>query len=510
MFAAEHQADQDRARREERRGHRSLDEDHSAIGRHDERLAQRLLEQGREHEGDHERGEVVLEFAQHVARDAEAEHHPEVEHVLVRRVGADNGEQQHDGKQHPVGHAQELHPESDEREVQQQQEDVPHVHACDDAPEEIGPLGHEERSGLDALDDQCAEEERGHRIARDAERQQRDHAAADGGVVGRLGAGDALDRPLSEPRRVARDATLDRIGHEGRRYGSAARHQPEQEAEPAAAQDRLPRRPPVVHRGPQPADALRHQRVAREMLDIGEDLGDAEEPDDHGEQLDARGQVDRAEGEPFAAVDHVDADCRGEECERDHEHALYRRAGDHVERADEAEHHQPEVLRRAEADRDRREHRGEERQQHQARRAGDERSERRDAERGAGAPLPRELVTVERGHHRSRLAGDVHQDRRRRAAVHRTVEDRGEHRQPGNRREREGHRQQQRERRERADPRQHPDQRADQAADQAVIEVRRREDDAEADGEALERAHRLTSPTGRVAATSPRRDRTAT
>ncbi len=246
------------------------------------------------------------------------------------------------------------------------------------------------------------------------------------------------------------------------------------------------------------------------VLDVGEDLGDAEEPDHDGEELDPRGQVHRPEREAVAAVDDVDADRRGEEPERDREHAFHRRAGDHVERAHEAEHHQPEVLRRAEADRDRRERRREEGQQHEARGAGDERPERRDAERRAGASLARELVAVERGHHRGRLAGDVHQDRGRRAAVHRAVEDRREHRQPGDRRERERHRQQQRERRERADPRQHADQRADEAADEAVVEVRRRQDDAEAGGEALERAHRPTSPRARAGAACRARGRRAT
>ena len=252
------------------------------------------------------------------------------------------------------------------------------------------------------------------------------------------------------------------------------------------------------------------QRVARDRLDVGEDLGDAEEPDDDREQLDARGQVDRPEGEPVAAVHHVDADRRGEEPERDREHALHRRAGDHVKRAHQAEHHQPEVLRRAEADRDRRERRREEGQEHDARRAGDERSERGDAERRAGAPLPRELVAVERRHHRGGFAGDVHQHRGGRAAVHRAVEDRRQHRQPGDRREGERHRQQKRERRQRPDSRQYADQRADEAADEAVVEVRRRQDDGEARGEALERAHRLTSPRVRAAAACRARARRAT
>ena len=111
--------------------------------------------------------------------------------------------------------------------------------------------------------------------------------------------------------------------------------------------------------------------------------------------------------------------------------------------------------------------------------AGEERGERGDRQCGAGAPLTRHLVAVDAGDDRRRLARQVDEDRRRRAAVLRAVEDAGQHDQPRHRLEVERQRQQHRDRRDRADARQHADQRADQAAQQREPEVLQRQRHAE-------------------------------
>src|SRR3712207_7424167 len=48
------------------------------------RLAERLLQQGREHEGEHQRRELVVELAEEPAEHAGAQHDPQVEGVAVR------------------------------------------------------------------------------------------------------------------------------------------------------------------------------------------------------------------------------------------------------------------------------------------------------------------------------------------------------------------------------------------------------------------------------------------
>ena len=120
-----------------------------------------------------------------------------------------------------------------------------------------------------------------------------------------------------------------------------------------------------------------------------------------------------------------------------------------------------EVLGWAEPDGDRGDGRSKERHHDDAQCACDERSDCRDAERRPRASLFRHLVTVDAGHDGRGFARNVQQDRGRRAAIHRAIEDRREHHHPADRRHRERDRQQQRQRRERTDARQHADQRSD-------------------------------------------------
>ena len=94
---------------------------------------------------------------------------------------------------------------------------------------------------------------------------------------------------------------------------------------------------------------------------------------------------------------------------------------------DQAAHHQREIFRRTELQRDRRERRRRERDQQRRDAAGEERADRGDAERRAGAALPRHLVAVDGGDDGRRFARDVDQDRGGRAAVLRAVIDAGQH-----------------------------------------------------------------------------------
>jgi hypothetical protein len=94
--------------------------------------------------------------------------------------------------------------------------------------------------------------------------------------------------------------------------------------------------------------------------------------------------------------------------------------------------------------------------------------DRCDHQRRPGAPLAGHLVAVDAGDDGSGLARNADQDRRCRAAVHRTVEDAGQHDDPDGGIGAVGQRQQQRHAGEGAEARQHADDRAPQAADEAV------------------------------------------
>src|SRR5262245_17323751 len=53
---------------------------------HDQALAERILREIPEHEGQHQRRQRVIELLEHVADDAEQQHVPHVDHAVVHRV----------------------------------------------------------------------------------------------------------------------------------------------------------------------------------------------------------------------------------------------------------------------------------------------------------------------------------------------------------------------------------------------------------------------------------------
>ena len=67
----------------------------------------------------------------------------------------------------------------------------------------LGPLGHDLRAGLDAVDGERADHQRHHRVAGNAERQHRDERGLRAGIVGGFRPGHALDRAVAELRGIA-------------------------------------------------------------------------------------------------------------------------------------------------------------------------------------------------------------------------------------------------------------------------------------------------------------------
>ncbi len=160
--------------------------------------AQFLLGQRPEQEADQERGERhPREFQRH-ADQAERQHDPGIERPVVQRVGADHAEHQdrreqpgarqqhHPGEQHhPDGHEHEHH---DMREQMRGDDGVHHLRA----------LQIEQRARLEIVDGQRAEQDGVGQAAGNAEREQRDQAAAGGRVVRGLGGDDGFFAALAE------------------------------------------------------------------------------------------------------------------------------------------------------------------------------------------------------------------------------------------------------------------------------------------------------------------------
>ncbi len=282
----------------------------------------------------------------------------------------------------------------------------------------------------------------------------------------------AFDRAFAEAAGIGRDLLLQRITGKCRQHGPAARQDAEHRTKPGAAQYGAPgvveillARPEVL----QPGAELRARKDA--LLQIADDLDDAEHADHQRHEVDAVPQLRDAEGVAREPAVDVGADETQQQANQHHAHRLDHRAVREHDGGDEAEHHQGKIVGRVEFLRDRRQRRAEGGDEDRADAAGEERSERSDRKRGPGAPLLCHLVAVDAGDDGRRLARNVDQDRGGRTAVLRAVIDAGEHDERRQRPEPEGDRQQHRDGGDRADARQHPDQRAEQAAEQRETEI---------------------------------------
>ncbi len=149
------------------------------------------------------------------------------------------------------------------------------------------------------------------------------------------------------------------------------------------------------HRGFAPFLAGR-QQVAQlrrnDVLDgIGarrrQDLAEAEQADRDRHDADAVAQFGEVEAVAEMAGHVVDADHAEQQAEAGHQQRADQRRRRHIGEEDQAEHQQRGVFRRPKANGDGRQRRRHHRQHQHAEGAADPRPDRRDAKRGAGAPL---------------------------------------------------------------------------------------------------------------------------
>nr|P70796.1 RecName: Full=Uncharacterized 31.6 kDa protein in TAR-I ttuC' 3'region; AltName: Full=ORFZ4 [Agrobacterium vitis]AAB61632.1 unknown [Agrobacterium vitis] len=209
------------------------------------------------------------------------------------------------------------------------------------------------------------------------------------------------------------------------------------------------------------------------VLEIAEDLGDAEHANRDGDEIDAFGKFHLSEGEPFLAGIDVLPDRAEKQAHDDHPERLQNRSVRQRNGDKKTEHDQCEIFRCSELQR----HRGERRSgncQQQGRHAtGEERAECGRRQRLSGSALAGHLVAIDRRHGRRTLSWQVDQNGRGRAAILGTIIDARQHDQRGDRRKGEGDRQKHGDRRGRPDARKNADQRPQQDADEAPDDVDR-------------------------------------
>ena len=173
-----------------------------------------------EHQGDGESDAGIVEADHQIADDAEDQGDVDIADLGLQRVSADQGD---DGdRRHQdmdVDHGQERQAAGEGKD-DQGGENAGDRQRQDQGEDDVLMLEQDGRAGIEAVEDQHAEENRGLGAARYAEGQRRDQRAAVLGVIGRFRGDDAEDVALAVGLRVLRHLHLGGIGKE-RRHGAA-------------------------------------------------------------------------------------------------------------------------------------------------------------------------------------------------------------------------------------------------------------------------------------------------
>ena len=221
---------QRRGQRQQRRRDR-MREEHRHIALADRQRATELrLRQRSEDQADHGRRDREAPAPHHEAEQAEDIERRQIDDRLMQAVGAERGEHQDARVQQRPRDHQHLHPQADQRQVQDQQQDVADVHAGDQAPHQRALRLEQQRARLDAVVLERRQQDRRGRRGRNPQRQQRHQHAGRRRVVGGLGSGHALDRAVAEFLRILGELLLQRVRQEGRDLRAARRNGAERES----------------------------------------------------------------------------------------------------------------------------------------------------------------------------------------------------------------------------------------------------------------------------------------
>ena len=121
-------------------------------------------------------------------------------------------QQQHGGIEQVIGDLQQPYPQTDQRNVEEQEHHVADPEADDEPPEQVGLVVDQVGPRGDAVDQHSAEQQCHDGVTGYAEAERRYEGGLHRGVVGRFRSRDTLYRPLvPNPRiRIARQLLLER------------------------------------------------------------------------------------------------------------------------------------------------------------------------------------------------------------------------------------------------------------------------------------------------------------
>jgi hypothetical protein len=109
--------------------------------------------------GQHERCRFIVELSHEIAYPPKKEHDDHIDRVVINAVGADHTDYNDEWRKQRGRHLDDLDEKFDQRNVKNEQDEITHVHAGDDAPEDLRVLLQDEGPGGHAMENKSPEQE---------------------------------------------------------------------------------------------------------------------------------------------------------------------------------------------------------------------------------------------------------------------------------------------------------------------------------------------------------------
>ena len=357
------------------------------------------------------------------ANDAEGYANAHIKGIFVDGEGTQQRDDQNDGVQHLFLHRNDLGKEADAQTAYSQHTEVcqhqSRKHAVNGG--QLSDIHHGARG--DALHDKGTQQDRGDGVAGNTQRQQRDHSTAGAAVVGRLGSSNAVGDTGAVQLRVLAGRLAGTVGDEHRNITACTGDSTDEGADKAAGKDVGPDLTDGFeirqHIGDLFLRLLLLLLAADDALHAGDDLGDGEQTDQCGDELEAVQQAGLLGGDKardaiggiqtYGTQQHTkegadqtlchrfagDGNDDGQTKDSQHEHFAGAKVHGHISHQRREEGHDQSTDD-----------------------AAAEGSEHCNGQSLAGLSLLAHGLTVQQGGGSSRGAGGMDQDGRDRAAVH--------------------------------------------------------------------------------------------
>ena len=91
-------------------------------------------------EGKDHRSRFILKFFQEKAEETKRPGNDDVDDVVIQAISADQAEENDKREKVRVRNPEKPHPDGNQREVQNQEQDIPDIHARNHPPEEVGSV----------------------------------------------------------------------------------------------------------------------------------------------------------------------------------------------------------------------------------------------------------------------------------------------------------------------------------------------------------------------------------